>query len=111
MNIEDVFRKLRPIMGEQLDRLWQEYLVSDTEVRQTIERMLRVMLAQRLAETFESEQVLLKPPPEDLANGEYLVGMIHYGKDAFYPFSLREERKAPRCLATHSNPSRVTRRH
>ena len=56
-----------------------------------IERMLRVMLAQRLAETFESEQVLLKPPPRELAAGQYPVGMIHYGKDGFYPFGLRED--------------------
>ena len=41
MNIEEVFRKLRPVMGEQLDMLWQEYLISDTATRQTIERMLR----------------------------------------------------------------------
>jgi hypothetical protein len=91
MNIEEVFRKLRPIMGEQLDVLWQEYLVADTDTRQTVERMLRVMLAQRLAETFESEQVLLKPPPQDMAAGQYPVGMIHYGKDGFYPFGLRED--------------------
>jgi len=91
MNIEDVFRKLRPIMGEQLDILWQEYLVADTDVRQAIERTLRVTLAQRLAETFESEHVLLKPPPQKIADGQYPVGMIHYGKDSFYPFSLREE--------------------
>jgi hypothetical protein len=91
MNIDEVFRKLRPIVGEQLDILWQEYLVADVDSRQTIERMLRVMLAQRLAETFESEQILLKPPPRDVADGQYLVGTIHYGKDGFYPFSLRED--------------------
>ena len=33
MNIEEVFRKLRPVMGSQLDMLWQEYLVSDTAIR------------------------------------------------------------------------------
>jgi hypothetical protein len=49
------------------------------------------MAAQRLAETFESEQVLLKPPPQDMAAGQYPVGMIHYGKDGFYPFGLRED--------------------
>ena len=91
MNIEEVFTKLRPIMGSQLDTLWLEYLVADPSLRQTIERTLRVTLAQRLAETFEKEQVLLKPPPRDLAEGEYPVGMIHYGKDRFYPFSLRED--------------------
>jgi len=78
-------------MGPQLDALWQEYLVSDTQIRQTIERTLRVTLAQRLAETFESEHVLLKPPPQDLAGGDYPVGLIHYGKDSFYPFGLRED--------------------
>jgi len=68
MNIEEVFRKLRPVMGQQLDMLWQEFLVSDTPTRQTIERTLRVMLAQRLSETYESEHVLLKPPPANLAS-------------------------------------------
>ncbi|MFC1783763.1 helicase HerA domain-containing protein [Planctomycetota bacterium] len=91
MNIEEVFTKLRPIMGSQLDTLWLEYLVADPSLRQTIERTLRVTLAQRLAETFEKEQVLLKPPPRDLAEGEYPVGMIHYGKDKFYQFGLRED--------------------
>ncbi len=91
MNIEEVFRKLRPIMGSQLDMLWQEYLVSDTATRQTIERTLRVALAQRLAETFESEHVLLKPPPRDVVAGDYPVGMIHYGESGFYPFGLRED--------------------
>jgi hypothetical protein len=91
MNIEEVFRKLRPVLGRQLDLLWQEYLVAETDTRQTIERTLRVLLAQRLNETFESEHVLLKPPPEDVARGEYPVGMIHYGQNGFYPFGLREE--------------------
>ena len=69
MNIEEVFRKLRPIMGQQLDALWLEYLVGDVSIRQTIEQTLRVTLAQRLAEGFDSEHVLLKPPPERPGGG------------------------------------------
>ncbi len=91
MNIEEVFRKLRPILGQQLDLLWQEFLVADPGTRKAIEQTLRVTLAQRLSETFDSEHVLLKPPPPDLAAGEYPAGMIHYGKDSFYPFGLRED--------------------
>ena len=91
MSIEELFRKLRPVMGQQLDVLWQEYLVADADVRQTIERTLRVTLAQRLSETFESEHVLLKPPPEHVAQGQYPVGAIYYGEERFYAFGLREE--------------------
>jgi hypothetical protein len=90
MNIEEVFRKLRPVMGRQLDLLWQEYLVSDESMRKTIERTLRVTLAQRLAESYDSEHVLLKPPLANEAWGEYEIGTIHYGPERFYPFGLRE---------------------
>lgn len=91
MKIEDVFYKLRPIRGRQLDLLWQEYLVADPPLRKTIEKVLRVQLAQQLGETYESEQVLLKPPPRELAVGEYAIGTIHYGKNTCYEFGLRED--------------------
>lgn len=90
MNIEEVFRKLRPAMGRKMDVLWQEYILSDLPMRQVIEKTLRVTLARRFREAFDSEQVLLEPPPEDVARGEYPLGVIYYGRDRFYPFGLRE---------------------
>lgn len=90
MNIDEVFRKLKPAMGDKLDVLWQEYILADQATRQLIEKTLRVMLARRYDEAFDSEQVLLEPPPEELARGEYPLGIIHYGEDKFYPFGLRE---------------------
>jgi hypothetical protein len=80
MKIEDMFYKLRPISGKQLDLLWQEYLVADPPLRKTIEKILRVQLARKLGETFESEQVLLKLPPKELVRSEYPLGNIHYGR-------------------------------
>jgi len=91
MKIEDVFVKLRPIWGRQLDKLWQEYLVAEPPLRKTIEKILRVKLARQLGETYQSEQVLLQPPPEKLAGGKYPAGSIHYGKDRYYEFGLKEE--------------------
>jgi len=77
-------------MGGKLDILWQEYILSDQATRQLIEKTLRITLARRYEEAFDSEQVLLEPPPEELARGEYPLGIIHYGQDKFYPFGLRE---------------------
>lgn len=91
MKIEDVFYKLRPICGKQLDRLWQEYLVADPPLRKVIEKTLRVQLARRLGETFESENVLLKLPPQELVAGEYQMGTIHYGNKSYFEFGLKEE--------------------
>jgi hypothetical protein len=91
MKIDDVFRKLRPVMGPKLDLLWQEYVVSDASVRREIERVLRIELAQRLDETFESSQVLLKPPPAPLVAGDYPAGEVYYAQKPQYPFGIREE--------------------
>jgi len=82
--------RLRPLMDPRLDVLWQEYLIADTATRQTLGRTLRVMLAQRLRESFDSEYVLLRPPSQEIAGGEYPVGEIYYGKNGFYAFGLRE---------------------
>ncbi len=90
MKIEEVFHKLRPLWGRQLDILWQEYLVADPPLRKVIEKTLRVALARRLGETFESENVLLKPPGPQLAAGPYHIGRIHYGKQDYYALGLRE---------------------
>jgi hypothetical protein len=47
---------------------WQEYLVADPPLRKTIEKVLRVQLARELGETFDSEQVLLKPPSPHISS-------------------------------------------
>ena len=91
MKIEDVFYKLRPVLGKQIDMLWQEYLVADPPLQKTIEKVLRVQLARQLGETYQSEQVLLKPPPQELAEGEYHAGGIHYGSNSYYGFGLQEQ--------------------
>jgi predicted NACHT family NTPase len=91
MKMDEVFRKLRPVMGPKLDLLWQEYIVADAPIRRDIERILRLQLGQRLQETFESNNVLLKPPPAEIAKGDYPVGDIFYAKKEYYPFGIRED--------------------
>ena len=91
MKIEDVFQKLKPLMGPKLDSLWEAYLIGDTETRKLIEHTLRITLARSLKRTYEAKEILLEPPPHEIAEGDYPLGMIYYGSRPYYPFGLREE--------------------
>ena len=91
MKIEDVFRKLKPLYGEELDRLWQEYLVSDAKVQKLMESALRLTLAREYGHGFEEREILLEPPPEPLSTGEYPLGMVFYGQEKRHLFGLRED--------------------
>ncbi|MBU0515440.1 MAG: hypothetical protein KJ621_11765 [Proteobacteria bacterium] len=90
MKIEEVFRKLKPIAGMDLDRLWREYILADAAGKKAIEDSMRLSLARRLSETYEEREVLLEPPAEAKVKGEYPLGVVHYGRQKFYQFGLRE---------------------
>ena len=60
--------------------------------RKTIEDSLRIILAQNLNQTFEEKDILLESPPQDIAQREYPLGMVYYGREGFYPFGLRERK-------------------
>jgi DNA-binding MarR family transcriptional regulator len=90
MKIEEAFKKLKPVSNMDMDRLWREYILADMAGRRAIEDSLRIALAQRLDETFEERDVLLEPPPDGKAEGEYPLGIVAYGKDRFGWFGLRE---------------------
>ncbi len=90
MKPEEIFRKLKPISEGSLDELWKEYILSDAKTQKNIEDVLRLVLAKNLGQTFEEKDVLLEPPSEQDASGEYPLGIIYYGKEKFHPFGLRE---------------------
>jgi hypothetical protein len=90
MKIEEIFRKLKPISVSSLDELWREYILSDAKTQKNIEDVLRLVLAKNLGQTFEEKEVLLEPPSEQDAYGEYPLGIIYYGREKFHPFGLRE---------------------
>ena len=90
MKVEDIFKKLKPVAGKSLDLLWQEYLISDSKTQKVIETGLQLILARVFGETFEETEILLEPPPEDIAYGEYLLGSVYYDHEKYYSFGLRE---------------------
>jgi DNA-binding MarR family transcriptional regulator len=90
MKIEEIFSRLKPVAGEDLDVLWVEYILADSKARKEIEDSLRIALARELGQTFQEDEVLLEPPDADIARGEYPLGVVLYGREAFHPFGLRE---------------------
>ena len=90
MEIEDAFRKLRPILGkEKLEPLWIEYLLYP-EHRKEIEGIVNALKEKYLGEGFEKNKLLLVPPAKEIAQGEYALGTVYYGENPYYPFGLRE---------------------
>ena len=89
LEIDDLFQKLEPILGKRIKELWAEYILNP-ESKQEIEGLLKALAAKHLNQDFEKRQVLLTPPDEKAAFGEYALGTVFYGRSPLYSFGLRE---------------------
>ena len=88
--VEELCKRLRPILGSKIDRLWFTYLAEDSNGKREIENILQILNAKILSEA-TSENILLTPPPKEIACGEYPIGMLTYNEKILYPFGLRED--------------------
>ena len=91
MKVDDLFSKLRPVLGPRLDTLWQEYVLASPSARKMIEDTLRIQLARSLNAAFDQPDILLQPPSAHVAAGKYPLGVVYYGQKQFHPFGLRED--------------------
>jgi len=88
---EDICVKLRPILGEKVDRLWRAYLVEDMDGKREIEQILNMLYVDNMNTDFSSKNIdTLVPPPAENVRGEYPIGEITYAGKRLYPFCLRE---------------------
>ena len=90
MEVDELFKLLKPVLGDRARALWLEYCLN-VESRREIEGLLRVLASQHLGKDFERGQVLLVPPTMRLSQGEYPLGTVLYGTKELYPFGLREQ--------------------
>jgi hypothetical protein len=91
IEVDEICRKLKPVLGGQIDRLWSLYQAEKPEGRKWIHVTLLKLLQQHLGQTYEDKKLLLPPPPEELCACDYELGRVCYGENAAdLPFGLRE---------------------
>ncbi len=88
--VEALFRKLKPVLGREIDSLWLAYNTqTDSRSRAEILGILWSLASEYLDETFD-KKILLSLPEKEFIDGEYKLGKVVYGDQEYYPFGLRE---------------------
>jgi len=108
--IQELCRKLRPVLGRRIDRLWSVYMAeSDPGGRAEIEQTLELLAARHLGHTFEPDRSPFPPPNKSFAAaGDVTLGAISYGKRTLYPFSLKSARLKEHILVAGRSGSGKT---
>lgn len=91
IEVDEICRKLKPVLGEQIDRLWSLYQAEKPQGRKWIHVTLLKLMEHHLNQTYEQRGVLLTPPPKNMCLCDYQLGRIYYGENTTnLPFGLRE---------------------
>lgn len=92
--VQDLCRKLKPVLGRRVDGLWAAYLAdSDPSGRADIEQTLELLAAKHLGQGFMPDRAPFPPPPRAFATeGDITIGQIQYGQQGLFPFRLRSDR-------------------
>ena len=108
--IQDLCRKLRPVLGKKIDRLWTVYLTeSEPGGRAEIEQTLELLAAKHLGHSYEPDRSPFPPPKRDFAAaGDVPLGTISYGERSLYPFLLKSDRLKEHILVSGRSGSGKT---
>lgn len=86
-----LLRKLKPVLGNKTDGLWQSYLASsDLKSKQDDMDLLRIM-ADRKAKNGYEKKIILPPPEKKQSEGEYHLGDVWYADKPYAEFGMRED--------------------
>jgi hypothetical protein len=86
----ELLKRLRPLYGNIIDRLWLEYQLADDTRRRELDAITNVLAYKQLGIGIGEERLLLEPPHPDLiGDGEYTIGNVIYPGVPAYPFRVR----------------------
>ena len=108
--VQELCRKLKPVLGVKVDRLWAVYLAeSDPAGKADIEQALELLAAKHLNQSFQPDRAPFPPPPRAFAgSGDVHVGAISYADRPLYPFYLRSDRLKEHILVAGRSGSGKT---
>ena len=92
INIEDICRKLKPIIGNKADELWYSWLASDWKEKKDLEVQIEMIAEKILKHGPLQEKVILLPPPtQEQAKGNFILGKVVYRNNKLFPLYFKEE--------------------
>jgi DNA-binding MarR family transcriptional regulator len=86
---KSLLAKLRPVIGEMADAFWLAALL-DPEREKDVKAVAQAMAAELLEESYIGRHILLEPPAEEHAWGEFPLGTVVYADRPVCRFGLRE---------------------
>jgi len=90
--LKELCRKLKPLVGAKADALWIAYATAETpETKRQTEALIQMIAARYLTNRVDDTKILLPPPSQEAASGEFPLGTILYGKSELFPLQLRRE--------------------
>ena len=92
--VQELCRKLKPVMGRKIDRLWSAYLAeSDAGGKMDIEQTLELLAQKYLRTDYNIDRSPFPPPAKSFAcSGDINVGKVSYAGSQMYPFYLKSPR-------------------
>ena len=90
--IEELCKKLKPIIGEKADTLWYLYLAEDENNRKKLALDIEIIAEKLLKKnSLTNHEILLTPPSVTDASGSYLVGDVVYNRKKLHSLNLRSD--------------------
>lgn len=108
--VQELCRKLKPVMGKRIDRLWSAYLAdSDADGKADIEQTLELLAVKRLGADYNPDRSPFPPPYKKFTGSGYIkVGVVCYADNPMYPFYLKSPRLKEHILIAGRNGSGKT---
>ena len=97
VNVRELCSKLKPLLGSKMDQIYAAYLAEDGEGRNQIENYVELLAAKHIPQELGQSDIVLIPPSQEQAKGEYPIGQVCYSGKNLYEFGLREDEWIQHC--------------